>query len=77
MDAFRCLRMTSGYTAVTTRSVAEIPQDTPGQHRDASGCLKDAPDGYMDLAETCGDSRMGFTDLYFSRRCQLIGWGFL
>ena len=30
-------------------------QDTPRRHRDASGCLKDAPDGYTDLAETRGD----------------------
>ena len=38
---------------MTARSAAETPQDMPGQHRDASGRLKDAPDGYMDLAETC------------------------
>ena len=37
---------------MTTSSVMETPQDTPGQHRDASGCLKDAPDGYTDLVET-------------------------
>ena len=54
-DTFCCLRMTSGYTSVTTRSVAETPQDTPGQHRDASGHIKDAPDRYTDLAETRGD----------------------
>ena len=51
-DAFHCLWMTSGYTSVTTRSTAETPQDTPGQHRDASGRLKNAPDGYTDLADT-------------------------
>ena len=39
---------------MTTRSAAETLQDTPGQHRDASGRLKDAPDGYTDLAETRG-----------------------
>ena len=39
---------------MTTRSAAETPQDTPGQHRDASGHLKDAPDGFTDLANTHG-----------------------
>ena len=40
--------------SVTTRSAAERPQDTPGQHRDASGRLKDTTDGFMDLADTHG-----------------------
>ena len=31
-----------------------IHQDTPGQHRDASGRCTDTPDGYTDLAETHG-----------------------
>ena len=26
----------------------------PGQHRDASGCLKNTLDGYMDLADSHG-----------------------
>ena len=39
---------------MTTHSVPETPQDMPGQHRDVSGHLKDALDGYTDLAETCG-----------------------
>ena len=39
---------------MTTRSAAETPQDIQGQHRDASGRLKDAPDGYTDLADTHG-----------------------
>ena len=47
---------------MTTRSAAERPQDTPGQHRDASGHLKDTPDGLTDLVDTW----MGFTDLCFS-----------
>ena len=37
--------------SVATRCAAEAPQDTPGQHRDASGPRKDTPDGYTDLAE--------------------------
>ena len=53
-DTFCCLRMTSGYTSVTIRSAMETTQDMPLQHRDASGHLKDAPDGYMDLADTHG-----------------------
>ena len=36
---------------MTTRSEAETLQDMPGQHRDASGHLKDAPDEYTDLAD--------------------------
>ena len=39
---------------MTTHTAAEAPQGTPGQHRDASGHLKDTPDGYTDLAETHG-----------------------
>ena len=39
---------------MTTRSAAETLQDTPGQHRDASGHLKDTPDGYTDLVDTHG-----------------------
>ena len=35
-------------------SAAETPQDTPGQHRDATGCLKDTPDGFTDFVETHG-----------------------
>ena len=49
-----CLRMTSGYSSETTRGMAETPQDTPGQHRDASGHRKDTPDGYTDLSKTHG-----------------------
>ena len=49
---FRCLQMTPGYTSITTRSVAETLQDMPGQHRDASGRLKDTQDGFTDLADT-------------------------
>ena len=37
---------------MTTRSAEETPQDTPGQHRDASGHLKDTLDGFTDLADT-------------------------
>ena len=47
---FHCLQMTSGYTAVTTRNAAKTPQDTPGQHRDASGRIKDVPDGYTEIS---------------------------
>ena len=39
---------------MATRGAAEAPQDIPGQYRDASGCRKDTPDGYTDLAETHG-----------------------
>ena len=53
-DAFHCLRMTPKYTSVTTCSAAEIPQDMLGQHKDASGRLKDTPDGFTDLADTRG-----------------------
>ena len=53
-DALCCLRMTPRYTSVTTRRAAERPQDMPGQHRDASGRLKDTPDGFTDLADTHG-----------------------
>ena len=53
-NAFRSLRMTPGHTSVTTRSVAEAPQDTTGQHRDVSGHLKDTRGGYTDLADTHG-----------------------
>ena len=38
--------------SVTTRNAAETPQDIPGQHGDASGRLKDTPDGFTDLADT-------------------------
>ena len=55
--------MTSGYTSVTTRSEAETPQDTPGQHRDASGRIKDTPDGYTDLAEISGGGLRIFISL--------------
>ena len=37
---------------MTTHSAGERPQDMPGQHRDASGHLKDTPDGFTDLADT-------------------------
>ena len=46
---FRFLWMTPGYTSVTTRSAVETPQDTPGQHRDASGRLMDTPDGSVNM----------------------------
>ena len=39
---------------MTTHSAAERPQDSLGQQRDASECLKDTPDGFMDLADTHG-----------------------
>ena len=39
---------------MTSRSAVERPQDMPGQHRDASGRLKDTPDGFTDLADTHG-----------------------
>ena len=68
-DALHCLLKTSGYSSVTTLSAAERPPDKPGQHRDASGHLKDTPHGFTDLADTHG---WGFIDLYFSRGCQLI-----
>ena len=55
LGTFRALRMTSGYTSVTTCSAVETPQNAPGQYIDASGHIKDAPDGYTDLAETRGD----------------------
>ena len=71
-----CLWMTSGYSPGTTRSSTEAPQDTLGQHRDASGRRKDTPDGYMDLAETHGwglriiffpaDVRWSIAEFYFS-----------
>ena len=48
------LRITSVYSSEATCSAVETPPDTPGQHRDASGCRKDTPDGYMDLTETQG-----------------------
>ena len=43
-----------GYSSETTRSAAETHQDTPEQHRGASGCRKDTPDGYADFADTEG-----------------------
>ena len=46
--------MIHGYTSVTTYSATETPQDMQGQHKDASGHFKDTPDGYTDLADTCG-----------------------
>ena len=48
---------------MTTRSVVERPQDMPGQHRDASGCLKDNLDGFTDLADTHGWSLLIFISL--------------
>ena len=51
---FRRLRITRGYTSLTTRSAAKTLQDKPGLHRDAPGCLKDNPDGFMDLVDTRG-----------------------
>ena len=48
------IRITPKYTSITTRSVAETPKDMQRQHMDASGRLKDTPDGYTDLAETHG-----------------------
>ena len=54
--------MTSGYSSKTTRSAAETPQDTQGQHRDASGRLKDNPDGYTGLAEI---HRWGLRIIFF------------
>ena len=36
---------------MATSSAAEVPQDTPGQYRDASGRRKDTPDGCTYLAE--------------------------
>ena len=39
---------------MTTRSSAETPRDTPGQPRDESGCLRNTPDGYTDIADTHG-----------------------
>ena len=55
-DATRTLGMhcVATDTPVTTRSAAKRPQDTQGQHRDASGRLKDTPDGFTDLADTHG-----------------------
>ena len=37
---------------MTTHSVAKTAQDMPRQDRDASGHLKDIPDGYTDLVDT-------------------------
>ena len=39
---------------MTTHTAVETSQDTPGQHRDASGRLKDTPDRFTDLADTHG-----------------------
>ena len=58
-----------GYSSVTIRSTAERPQDTPGQHRDASGHLKGHPGC---VYRPCGHSRMLLMDLYISCGCQLI-----
>ena len=62
-DALRCLQLTSGYSSVTSRNAAERPQDMPGQHRDASGCLKDTLDGFKHLADIHGWGLRIFTSL--------------
>ena len=65
-DALRSLRMTPGYTSVANCSVAQAPQDSPGQHR---GCIR-KPQGHPRwVYGPCGHSRMGFKDLYFSHGC--------
>ena len=58
-DVFCCLWMTTGYTSVTTHRAAKRPQDTPQGHP-----------GWA--YRPCRHSQMEFTDLYFSRGCQLI-----
>ena len=71
MDTFHCLWMTSGYTSVTICSAAETPQDKPGQHKDSSGCLKDAPMGIRTLRRL-GEITDGVYGSFFSPGCQLI-----
>ena len=39
---------------MTTHSAAETTKDKPGQHRNASGRLKEALNRYTDLVETRG-----------------------
>ena len=57
---------------MATCSVAEAPQDTPGQYRDASGCHKDTPDGYTDLVDILRRLMDAVYRFYFNHGCQLI-----